>query len=300
MSARAQLDESLVATAAAALLLHVESETAPQAAPERGRGGVVIDNSSDGPRIMALIHRGSLEAQHHERHGRTPPFRLVLREEECAAWMAQHLGVPTEDVLPAWRALVAHLADELASGCPGASTTTFRGLGLWLTGDGETIFATPLDGDPWDGVAEEMGAWGDLALVIDTDTCAGNFARELCAACAGLHDDTSYTAEELASVYDGPDLGYDGAVLVCMTMDGKGYPRWATMCRTPGTGENQSVCIRLLREPTPEELDGIKQRALALAKNGAPRTEQGTGVHPFAITGFRITRERTCTQSRPV
>lgn len=144
--------------------------------------------------------------------------------------------------------------------------------------------------DGWDGVAETHGGWGGLSLVVDTDTYAGNLERELCAASTGQHDETSTAAEELAAAYDGPDL----SELIGGRPDRHGCYRRCTIYPTPGAGgEYRSARIYLNEEPTPEVLDGIKRRALALAERG-----HGEWLRPFKVLGFRLIREHTVTQSR--
>lgn len=151
---------------------------------------------------------------------------------------------------------------------------------------------------------EETGPWGPPSLVIDTDAYAGNFERELCAACTGHHDDTSVTAKEIAASYDGPDLGFieggdgdevDDVEGLIGTYNDNGCYRHAGIYQTPGTTEYRSVRIVLNRDPTPAELDGIMRRAMAFAGVGA-QSDRGHEVQPFKIIGVRLIRERTTTQ----
>lgn len=156
----------------------------------------------------------------------------------------------------------------------------------------------------WKDAVEQAYDWDDYGIVIDTEQYAGNFERELCAACTGRHDDTSGRAKALAMAYDGPDFedkisGKD---------DEHGCYRHATVFPTPGwsndgkgghtklTGKAKmrypaylSVLIHLNSDLTQKQIDGIKERAFAFAKAGS-----------ITVTGFRMIRERTTIQSRPV
>ncbi|MCH9838865.1 hypothetical protein K0U83_24580 [bacterium] len=134
---------------------------------------------------------------------------------------------------------------------------------------------------------ETVSAWR-FSLMIDTDSYAGNFERALCAACTGVVDDTASEAEAEGSRYDGPDLSdlVGGA-----NVDGCWRP--ARCWPTPGKGDHNTVRIYLEREPTAEEVEAIRSRAVAFAARGC-----GEWVRPFRVLGIRLVRKRTATQSR--
>lgn len=127
-------------------------------------------------------------------------------------------------------------------------------------------------------------------LMIDTDSYAGNFERQLCAACTGKHDETSIEAAELAAAYDGPDLSeYIGE-----ERDRHGYPRPARCAPALGVGPSNSVRIVLDSDLPPGVIPGIKERAERLAREGYGF------VRPFKILGFRIERDVTAVESEPL
>ncbi len=142
----------------------------------------------------------------------------------------------------------------------------------------------------WEGAAESAGEWGGVSLLIDTNGNVGNFKREFCAACTGVADGTSGDAERLAVAYDGPDL---------CELIGIYDPETDRRCdvramkKTP-RGRLETIRIYMTHEPSARVLAGIKTRAVAFAARGVD------GEAPFKILGFRMIRERTVAQTRPV
>lgn len=167
--------------------------------------------------------------------------------------------------------------------------------------------------DEWGGASETAGEWSGFSLVIDTDAYAGNFEREMLAACTGVLTEypTGYSEDE-ARRYDGPDLeGLVGRLL--NDTDDRAFADRCAIYPTPGwendgNGEHrripqgtpprflayQSVRVALERMPTPDELVGIKRRAIAFASRGV------RDDCPFVVEGFRFVRDRIVSQSRPV
>ena len=172
----------------------------------------------------------------------------------------------------------------------------------------------------WDDATTTESKWSGLSLVIDTDSYAGNFERELLAACTGVRVEYSTdSADTLARAYDGPDLGEIVSFIVFDPGDDGITQTRVTIYPTPGWSNDghgneyrvtdaqpfkwpayMSVRIPLDVEPPADVLDGIKRRALAFAATGVQHPDGWVDVHPFTITGLRLIRERTITQSRPV
>lgn len=157
----------------------------------------------------------------------------------------------------------------------------------------------------WNKATIDAGAWGDLSLVIDTDTYAGNFERALLAAATGvLTEYATGEAEEEASKYDGPDMsnvvgymlnesGSNPFIDRCTIYptpgwgnDGKGNEYRVTPDRPAKHPAYLSVRIPIGRPLSADHLDGVKRRALAFA------TREG-----FKIAGFRYVQDRTQARS---
>lgn len=161
------------------------------------------------------------------------------------------------------------------------------------------------------------GAWATThrnrhLFVIDTLEYAGNFERAMCAAVTGVVDDTDSDARKEGKNYDGPDM----EDLVGWENDDHGCPRCATCYPTPGYGNdghgkvapvvtdtdkkkypypaNNSVAIYLEREPTFEEIAGMKVRAEDFAARSGPYRP------PFKIIGYRLVTETVKVTSRPL
>lgn len=169
-----------------------------------------------------------------------------------------------------------------------------------------------MDESIWTDATETVGEWGSLSLVIDTDTYAGGFEREILVAATGVWPEypngiTRQVAAAFGSepvykdlvgwlIYDGGDDDvHRDRVDICPT------PGWsneggehyrATPDRPYAHPAYQSGRIALNRLPTADEIADIKRRALDFAAD--PRTKF---IGPFKILGFRIVRSRTMTQA---
>lgn len=158
----------------------------------------------------------------------------------------------------------------------------------------------------WSGAASSASAWDGFSLVIDTTKFAGEFEREMLAACFGvLSAYPTGGAKEAAAAYDGPDMSNAVAyVLNDPGDDAISYDR-VTIYPTPGWSNDgrgnhsrladgevaafpayQSVRIPLARSLTAEELAGVRRRAEAFA------AREG-----FVVEGYRYIRERDEVQS---
>jgi len=159
----------------------------------------------------------------------------------------------------------------------------------------------------WDSTRSDLSGWVGLSLVIDTNKYAGNFERELLAACTGvLGEYPTAGAEEMVKSYDGPNLDDLVSSIVNDPGDDGIARERATIYPTPGWSQGPrggepyrvtaarpfkhpaylSVRIPVERVPTKDVLDGIKRRALAWAS-----------ANRVKIENFRFVRERVETQS---
>lgn len=150
--------------------------------------------------------------------------------------------------------------------------------------------------------------WSGFSLVIDTDSYAGNFEREILSACTGITPEyPTRKSQEEKLKYDGPsmmevvgyvlyDLGsnpyYDRCVIFPNPdwgNDGSGDHYRVTPDRTAVKPAYFSVRIPLYRPLEPEELYGVRRRALDFADREG-----------FTITRFRYIEDRIETRSMTV
>ncbi len=150
--------------------------------------------------------------------------------------------------------------------------------------------------------------WSGFSMVIDTDSYAGNFERELLSACTGISPEypTQDSREERLK-YDGPsmmevvgyvlyDLGSNPYHDRCVIFpnpdwgsDGNGEYYRVTPDRPAVEHAYFSVRIPLYCSLEPEELYGIRRRALDFAARKG-----------FTITRFRYIEDRIETRSMTV
>ena len=124
-------------------------------------------------------------------------------------------------------------------------------------------------------------------FIIDTDTYAGNFWRELCAFVTGQVSECG-VGEEAASHTRG-EIGNEILAWfsenVVRETDDSGCARPVKIWTTPGQPDDCSVAI-LLDAPPPEKIAALMRgRALTFASDE-------TLCRPFRITGFRLVQER--------
>ncbi|MEK7183965.1 MAG: hypothetical protein AAB701_00385 [Patescibacteria group bacterium] len=153
--------------------------------------------------------------------------------------------------------------------------------------------------------------WPGPSLVIDTDSYAGQFERPITAFVTGEFDDefTRSDVKAMAKVFHkevgkvnpvkgllARGLEFDDdvpKVTVCslyptpgMSNDGYGHHYQVTEDQPYRYPAYFSVRFFLHREPTPKQLNLIKQRAEQFAARGT------TYQPPFCIVGYRILYER--------
>lgn len=151
-------------------------------------------------------------------------------------------------------------------------------------------------------------------FVIDTDSYAGNFERDMCAYVTGLYGDCS-VGEEIALSVQSELAGYEFDVE--SRPDDKGCFRPASIYPTPGWSNNgngkhtpkdpglvetydypayNSVAIYFYEKPSEGLIEVMKTRARVFAKGTLRRLTPGK----IKIEGFRLIQEETVTTSENV
>jgi len=100
------------------------------------------------------------------------------------------------------------------------------------------------------------GPKSGFAFVIDTDSYAGNFEREMTAHITGVTGEC-----EVGEEYVDEDFPFDGADNVMQVPDDNGCCRPTTCWKEPKTGHYNAVAIFFEKKPTPEQIDFMKSRA---------------------------------------
>lgn len=105
-------------------------------------------------------------------------------------------------------------------------------------------------------------------FVIDTNSYAGNFERELCAYCTGYWDNETH-GETQANIFKeevgDPEEIFDN---ITYAMNEHGMLTPNTIEIEPTTNKYNSVAIFFDKEPTPKQIETIKQRAEKFSKEG--------------------------------
>lgn len=130
-------------------------------------------------------------------------------------------------------------------------------------------------------------------FVIDTNSYAGNFERELCAYVTGYWDNETHGGDQ-AEVFEkeiGNPNPFEGYVTYAITRDDD-VPVYAPQCiEWESTNKaNNSVGIFFEKEPTPELITLMKKRAKRFTKKGKIFDRRVK----LKILGFRFLR-RTVT-----
>ena len=166
---------------------------------------------------------------------------------------------------------------------------------------------------------EGKAVWLGPSLVIDTDSYAGQFERQLTAFVVGELDDerAPFDGEEMINIFREEvgdvnpfeelvtwGLEFDDdipGVTVCslyptpgMSNDGHGNHYQVTEEQPYQYPAYYSVRLFLDREPTPEELALIKERSEKFAVRGIKYQP------PFRITGYRLVYERVLVEERQI
>ena len=133
----------------------------------------------------------------------------------------------------------------------------------------------------------------DFEVVIDTDSYAGNFERELCAYVTGRWDHETHGGDQaeifekevLLSKLELPHDPFEGYITTTLTQDDD-CPVEAYQCLEwePINRKMNSVGIFFEQEPTPELIELIKERSYKFANEGKIFDYPVT----LKIIGFRL------------
>lgn len=106
-------------------------------------------------------------------------------------------------------------------------------------------------------------------FVIDTDSYAGNFERELCAYITGVWDGNTHGKDQ-SDVFDkemsGLDLFED--VIYSINADGEEWSAPQCLKIEPSSGEYNSVGIYFNRKPTSKMIEIMKERSHKFSREG--------------------------------
>jgi hypothetical protein len=126
-------------------------------------------------------------------------------------------------------------------------------------------------------------------FIIDTDSYAGNFERELCAYVTGVWDGETHGGDQArvfkAEVKEETYVSFQRSIDIVLTMDDD-CPTCAPQCleREPTTGIYNSVGIFFQKEPTHALISLMKERAYKFSKEGLIFDE----LVELKILGFRL------------
>jgi len=127
-----------------------------------------------------------------------------------------------------------------------------------------------------------------LVFVIDTDSYAGNFERELCAYCTGIWDNETHGDEQAELFYQEMGDVYPFNDLVNYVINDDGHLTPQCLIETPkkhGVKDVfSSVGIYFTKRPTEDLINIIESRAFKFAKEGKIFGDPVT----FKVLGFRI------------
>lgn len=132
-------------------------------------------------------------------------------------------------------------------------------------------------------------------FVIDTDSYAGNFERELCACCTGIWDYETHGGKEAKLFYQetgyseeqNPFEAYVG--LYSIEHDGNYWAAPQCLILTPQSKQNNSVGIFMSQEPHSAIIHNLKARAIKYSKS---RQNCVGTPDPFKVIGFRLIRQQ--------
>ena len=96
-------------------------------------------------------------------------------------------------------------------------------------------------------------------LIIDTDSYAGNFEREICAYCTGIIGDCGVGKEYVK--YYNDEEAFKFEEIIAQVPDDHAYLRPASIDMAPGERSNNSVVIFFEEQPTKGQISIIKDRA---------------------------------------
>lgn len=123
-------------------------------------------------------------------------------------------------------------------------------------------------------------------FIIDTDSYAGNFERELCGYCTGHWDGETHGGKQAAIFNEEVgDECFDNIAYTVLEHDGYGYTSCVTIEAEPTTHQYNSVAIFFDEKPTKEQINLMKQRAEKYSKGGKDVIGRYLG---FKVIGYRL------------
>lgn len=124
------------------------------------------------------------------------------------------------------------------------------------------------------------GPKSGFAFVIDTDSYAGNFEREMTAHITGVIGEC-----EVGEEFIDEDFPFPGVENVEQVSDDNGCYR-PTSCWPSKSGGYNSVAIFFRNKPTPEDIEFMKSRSLTF--NSEWENETWRQGKPIKILGYRL------------
>lgn len=125
-------------------------------------------------------------------------------------------------------------------------------------------------------------------FIIDTDSYAGNFERELCGYCTGHWDNETHGGVQSAMFKEevgDPDEYFENVAYT--TIEDASYPfiSCVTIVNEPTTKQCNSVAIFFDEKPTKKQIELMKQRAERYASEG--KDILGRPLE-FKVIGYRL------------
>lgn len=133
-------------------------------------------------------------------------------------------------------------------------------------------------------------------FVVDTNSYAGNFNREMCAYMTGMWDNETHGGEQ-AEIFES-EVGFDAfSELVNPQVDEYGLLSPQRLEQTPPSNKYNSVGIFLNDVPSQPEIELLKSRAKKFAKEGMIFDRP---VKNLRVKGFRLLTEEITTTTTPI
>lgn len=120
-----------------------------------------------------------------------------------------------------------------------------------------------------------------FAFIVDTDSYAGNFEREMTAHITGVIGEC-----EVGEEYVDEDYPFEGADNVMQVADDNGCSRPTECWVEPRTGSYNAVAIFFYKKPTPEQISYMKSRAESFEEIW--REEEWNKDKHIHILGYRL------------
>lgn len=123
------------------------------------------------------------------------------------------------------------------------------------------------------------------AFVIDTDSYAGNFERELCAHVTGTIGECEAGEEYVEDL----PINFDNVQHVA---DDNGTYRPVSIWKSPIKNSYDSVAIFFDKKPSQEQIDFMKERSKTFIEKNKQISSESSfyRIKEFNITGYRLIR----------